>query len=106
MLSQVDRTTAWRMHSLRVDEVWHQFVLFTVEYVTFCKRYFGRYVHHSPSNAPVPESAVRRPAATPAEFAGPVPGALRRGPAAALGRTHRRPAAPAGAERRAGRSGW
>jgi hypothetical protein len=40
------------MYSRRVDEVWHQFVLFTREYVAFSTRYFKRYIHHSPGNAP------------------------------------------------------
>ncbi|WP_437803055.1 hypothetical protein [Sorangium sp. So ce693] len=33
--------------SPRVDEAWHQFVLFT-KYIDFCKRFFDRYVHHKP----------------------------------------------------------
>jgi hypothetical protein len=50
---------AWHMYSLRVDEAWHQFILFTRQYVEFCKRYFGRYIPHSPSNAPL--EAANRP---------------------------------------------
>jgi hypothetical protein len=50
-----DRTKIWEMHSLRIDEVWHQFILFTWEYMDFCKRFFGGYVSHSPSNAPKTE---------------------------------------------------
>ena len=42
----------WQMYSLRVDEVWHQFVLFTWEYIHFCQHFFGRYIQHNPSNAP------------------------------------------------------
>src|SRR5262249_54038232 len=42
-------------YSLRVDEVWHQFVLFTWEYVKFCTQFFGRYIHHAPGNAPKTE---------------------------------------------------
>jgi hypothetical protein len=42
----------WTMSSRRIDEVWHQFVLFTGEYFAFCERYFGSYLHHSPGNAP------------------------------------------------------
>ena len=34
--------------STRVDEAWHQFILFTREYHDFCKRFAGRYLHHSP----------------------------------------------------------
>ena len=68
VLNHVDRTKTWKMYSLRVDEAWHQFVLFTVEYVGFCDRYFGHYVHHAPSNAPDPGFGARAPAATFAEF--------------------------------------
>ena len=68
VLCHVDRTKTWKMHSLCVDEVWHQFVLFTAEYSAFCARYFGRYRHHAPSNAP-PDTGVRlAPEATLAEF--------------------------------------
>ncbi|MET7534409.1 glycine-rich domain-containing protein [Streptomyces goshikiensis] len=59
---------SWQMHSLRVDEVWHQFILFTTEYEDYCRRFFGRYVHHVPSNAPVPDMAMRRPKASFREF--------------------------------------
>jgi hypothetical protein len=71
VLNQIDRTKSWQMYSLHVDEVWHQFVLFTVEYVAFCNKYFGHYVHHAPSNAPDPgpEFGERPPTATFAEFA-------------------------------------
>ena len=69
VLNQVDRTKAWKMYSLRVDEVWHQFVLFTVEYSTFCDKYFGHYAHHAPSNAPDPGFGHRAPEATFGEFA-------------------------------------
>lgn len=67
VLCHVDRTRSWKMHSLSVDEAWHQFVLFTAEYSAFCTRYFGRYRHHAPSNAP--DTGVRHaPEATLAEF--------------------------------------
>ena len=52
VLVRSDRTNIWLMHSLRIDEVWHQFILFTTEYMDFCQRFFGNYVPHSPSNAP------------------------------------------------------
>ena len=55
VLSRSDRTKIWAMHSLRIDVVWHQFILFTKEYAAFCQHYFGGYVHHSPSNAPKSE---------------------------------------------------
>ena len=68
VLNEVDRTKSWKMYSLRVDEVWHQFVLFTVEYFAFCDKYFGHYVHHAPSNAPDPGFGHKAPEATFAEF--------------------------------------
>jgi hypothetical protein len=42
----------WDMFSRLIDEAWHQFVLFTSQYLEFCRRYFGRYVHHAPGNSP------------------------------------------------------
>jgi hypothetical protein len=67
VLCHVDHTKSWKMHSLSVDEAWHQFVLFTAEYTAFCAKYFGRYRHHAPSNAP--DTGVRHaPEATLAEF--------------------------------------
>lgn len=57
----------WEMISRRVDEVWHQFVLFTAEYTEFGKRYFGHYLHHAPGNSP---GMANRPREVPslAEF--------------------------------------
>lgn len=42
-----------------VDEVWHQFVLFTPQYRRFCSETFGFFVDHQPDCAetPVPLSA-------------------------------------------------
>jgi hypothetical protein len=31
-----------------LDELWHCFILFTVDYAAFCQRYFGELVHHVP----------------------------------------------------------
>ncbi len=55
ILVQIEPEKPWQMYSLRIDEVWHQFVLFTREYVDFCSKYFDAYIHHVPSNAPVYE---------------------------------------------------
>jgi hypothetical protein len=52
VLSKSDNTKIWTMHSFRIDEVWHQFILFTTEYISFCEQFFGTYVQHHPSNAP------------------------------------------------------
>lgn len=43
--------------SRRVDEAWHQFVLYSVEYRRFCDELFGGYLHHAPAvGAPVGSS--------------------------------------------------
>jgi hypothetical protein len=60
VLVHADRSKVWDMYSLRVDEVWHHFILFTQQYMDFCQRFFGRYMSHSPSNAP--ESQTMNPA--------------------------------------------
>jgi hypothetical protein len=52
VICALDNTKSWHMYSLRIDECWHQFILFTRQYVDFCRDYFGRYIPHSPSNAP------------------------------------------------------
>jgi hypothetical protein len=31
-----------------IDELWHEFILFTKEYTDFCNLFFGRYLHHRP----------------------------------------------------------
>ena len=36
------------MVSPAVDEVWHNFILFTYEYANFCNELIGGYVHHVP----------------------------------------------------------
>ncbi len=35
---------------LMIDEMWHNFILFTKDYHEFCRKYFGRYVHHTPTS--------------------------------------------------------
>lgn len=67
ILSHMDSDVSWNMYSRRVDEVWHQFVLFTAQYVDFCRRYFGEYLHHNPSNAP---EVPGRPELKPSTFEG------------------------------------
>lgn len=64
VLTQVDTSKIWEMYSLRIDEAWHQFILFTTQYADFCRRFFGRYVHHSPSNAPEARTAKAVPVAS------------------------------------------
>jgi hypothetical protein len=39
------------MPSLVVDDAWHEFILFTRDYLEFCQQAFGRYLHHTPAYA-------------------------------------------------------
>jgi hypothetical protein len=48
VLARSSDDAPWDMYSRRVDEAWHQFVLFTREYIQFCMRFFGSYVQHRP----------------------------------------------------------
>lgn len=34
--------------TLIIDEMWHNFILFTQDYESFCLNNFGRYLHHQP----------------------------------------------------------
>lgn len=59
VLTRLDPHISWQMYSTRVDEVWHQFVLYTGEYAQFCERSFGEFVHHRPNNAPATPSGAQ-----------------------------------------------
>jgi hypothetical protein len=39
------------MPSQVVDELWHEFILFTRDYQDFCRQAFGRFLHHTPAVA-------------------------------------------------------
>lgn len=39
------------MLSKAVDAVWHQFILFTKQYHSFCEQFLGFYLHHSPNTS-------------------------------------------------------
>jgi len=39
------------MPSQVVDDAWHAFILFTRGYQQFCRRAFGRFLHHTPAEA-------------------------------------------------------
>ncbi|KTD03798.1 hypothetical protein Lgee_0455 [Legionella geestiana] len=46
-----------------IDEMWHEFILFTADYMRFCETYFGEYLHHLPNlfdNRPRPRADVER----------------------------------------------
>lgn len=48
----------------KIDEAWHNFILFTKDYQEFCRRYFGKFIHHVPvgpeSSIPKDGSAMRK----------------------------------------------
>ncbi len=52
VLSEANRDVVVGMYSVRVDEAWHAFILYTAEYSQFCKTFFGRFIAHAPKNAP------------------------------------------------------
>ena len=37
--------------SVRVDLAWHEFILCTRAYDAFCRRLFGKFIHHSPGGS-------------------------------------------------------
>ncbi len=48
VLVRSDPDRVWDMYSRRVDEAWHQLVLFTREYIEFGFDHFGSYLQHRP----------------------------------------------------------
>jgi hypothetical protein len=46
-----------------IDEMWHEFILFTKDYTHFCMTYFGEYMHHLPNifdNVPIPRDTAEK----------------------------------------------
>ena len=60
VFARARRDRIYGMHSSRVDEAWHQFVLFTHEYIEFSQRYFGRYIQHYPGNSAEASAGAER----------------------------------------------
>lgn len=46
------------MPSQVVDDLWHEFILFTRQYQRFCTGAFNRYLHHTPAEAMSDQSAA------------------------------------------------
>jgi hypothetical protein len=69
VLAASDTSVAWAMYSLEVDQVWHQFVLFTRQYIDYCLSNFGSYVQHAPSTSPQVELLEPRGVSTREMFA-------------------------------------
>lgn len=47
------------MFSEKVDELWHQMLMFTREYDDFSKKYLGTILHHSPNENILPDPDLR-----------------------------------------------
>lgn len=41
-------TCAIHNEMTEIDDMWHTFLLFTKDYMYFCKKYFKKYIHHIP----------------------------------------------------------
>lgn len=35
----------------KIDDGWHNFILYTRDYASFCDNYFGRFLHHQPHDS-------------------------------------------------------
>ncbi len=35
-----------------IDDIWHIFLLYTKDYMNFCEKFFGQYIHHLPDIIP------------------------------------------------------
>ncbi|PJE64266.1 MAG: hypothetical protein COU90_03555 [Candidatus Ryanbacteria bacterium CG10_big_fil_rev_8_21_14_0_10_43_42] len=42
--------------SKQLDSMWHHFILHTHDYAAFCEKFFGKFLHHHPTNQPYTES--------------------------------------------------
>lgn len=47
------------MFSPEVDDIWHEMLLFTREYESFCEQWYGRVIHHAPHGESVPMPGER-----------------------------------------------
>jgi hypothetical protein len=36
-----------------IDQMWHVFLLYTRDYMDYCQKYFGQYLHHQPDLVPL-----------------------------------------------------
>ena len=52
---------------LVLDEMWHNFILFTPTYQAFCQTYFQRYLHHLPATRQEKAEQARLRAEHPAQ---------------------------------------
>lgn len=67
VLVRHDTDIVWDMYSRRVDEAWHQFVLFTHEYIDYGLDHFGSYVQHKPGGITFPDADASEPTVAPSQ---------------------------------------
>jgi hypothetical protein len=58
-------TLAINSTMLIIDEMWHEFILFTLDYSAFCARFLGGYIHHAPTTHAEKDQAKRDFASSP-----------------------------------------
>lgn len=51
-----------------LDEMWHTFILFTLDYQDFCERYFGFFLHHKPTSKEEYEAQITTYERDPAQY--------------------------------------
>ena len=50
LILAAENTAGQSTPSARVDLAWHEFILFTRTYQSFCETHFGKLIHHEPSD--------------------------------------------------------
>lgn len=61
------------MYSKVVDEVWYSHILFTRQYMDFCAKTVGAYVHHQPTTNPVAQNTSNEFIELYERYFGPLP---------------------------------
>ncbi|MFC0190046.1 hypothetical protein ACFFJY_17255 [Fictibacillus aquaticus] len=47
------------MFSEKADEIWHEMIMFTKDYETFCQQFCGQHIHHTPNDTFKPDPSGR-----------------------------------------------
>ncbi|MDQ3014824.1 MAG: hypothetical protein M3Q73_03100 [bacterium] len=58
-----------------IDELWHNFILFTEDYTKFCREHFGRFIHHRPrrrDDLPSKDNAIKHTLQKAQQLFGPL----------------------------------
>ncbi len=52
--NELNFTCALYPEMSELDDMWHTFLLFTKDYMSFCTNYFDEYIHHTPNTEEEP----------------------------------------------------